>query len=178
MKYTHILRSGLFALLFAALAAIGASAQLSTASLSGTVADATGAVVPNAKIILTQTDTNFSRVTAAKADGTYHEEFLPIGPYKISVSSPGFKTLERSGIVLAVMQDATLNLTLDVGGQSETVSVTADVPLVNLSDSTLGATVSNVEIDNLPLVNRNVDRLLQLIPGVQNVQTVNSLGYQ
>ena len=178
MKQTHILRSGLFALLFAVLAAIGASAQLSTASLSGTITDATGAVVPDAKITLTQTNTNFTRVTTSKADGTFHEEFLPVGPYKVSVAAPNFKTLERGGIVLAVMQDATLNLTLDIGGQSETVSVTADIPLVNLSDSTLGATVSNVEIDNLPLINRNVDRLLQLIPGVQSVQTVNSLGYQ
>lgn len=178
MNSIHALRSGLFVLLFAALAAIGASAQLSTASLSGTIADSTGAVIPNAKITLTQTNTNFTRVSASKQDGTFHEEFLPIGPYKVSVAAPGFKTLERGGIVLSVMQDATLNLTLEIGGQSETVSVTADVPLVNISDSTLGSTVSNVEIDNLPLVNRNVDRLLQLIPGVQSVQTVNSLGYQ
>src|ERR1035438_8789930 len=79
MKRIHILRGGLFALLIAALAAVGASAQLSTASLSGTITDSTGAVIPSAKITLTQTDTNFTRVTTSKADGTYHEEFLPIG---------------------------------------------------------------------------------------------------
>jgi len=159
-------------------ATIGASAQLSTASLSGSITDPTGAVVAHAKITLIQTETNFTRIATSKADGTYHEEFLPVGSYKILVSAANFKTLERSGIVLAVMQDATLNLTLDIGTQSETVSVTADVPLVNLSDSTLGQTISNEEIDNLPLVNRNVDRLLQLVPGVQSVQTINNLGYQ
>jgi outer membrane receptor protein involved in Fe transport len=178
MKYTHLLRRVLFALLIAAIAVIGAQAQLSTASLSGSVTDSTGAVIPDARITLTQTDTNFIRISTSKGDGTFHEEFLPVGPYKVSVSAPNFKKLDRSGIVLAVMQDATLNLTLDIGTQSETVSVTADVPLVNLSDATLGDTVSNEQIDNLPLVNRNVDRLLQLVPGVQSVQTVNSLGYQ
>jgi len=178
MNYRNFLRGTILALLIVMLVRTGARAQLSTASLSGVVTDSTGAVIPGATITLTQTDTNFIRIAKSKSDGTYHEEFLPIGPYKVSVSAANFKTLERGGIVLAVMQDATLDLKLDVGTQSETISVTADVPLVNLSDSQLGATVSNVEIDNLPLVNRNVDRLLQLIPGIQNVQTVNSLGYQ
>lgn len=153
-------------------------AQLSTATLFGTITDTTGAAVPNATITLTQTETNFTRVSTSKADGSYSEEFLPVGPYKVGVSATGFKTLRRSGVVLSVMQSASLNLTLDVGGASETISVNADVPLVNVGDSTLGSTVSNQEIDNLPLVNRNVDRLLQLVLGVQTVSTINSLGYQ
>src|SRR6185312_12484083 len=81
-------------------------------------------------------------------------------------------------VVLAVMQNAELNLQLEIGTTGETIEVTADVPLVNLGSATLGRTVDNLEIDNLPLVNRNVDRLLQLVPGVQKVDTVNSLGYQ
>ena len=84
----------------AALTCASASAQLSTATIYGTITDSTGAAVPNATITLTQTDTNFKRVSTTKADGTYHEEFLPVGPYKISISSPGFKTLQRSGVVL------------------------------------------------------------------------------
>jgi hypothetical protein len=155
-----------------------ASAQLSTATIAGTITDSSGAVVPNATITLTQTDTNFTRVSTTKADGTYHEEFLPIGPYKISVAAQGFKTLQRSGVVLAVMQNASLDLALEIGGADQTIDVSADIPLVNSSNSALGQTVSNVEIDNLPLVNRNVDRLLQLVPGVQKVDTINSLGYQ
>jgi hypothetical protein len=153
-------------------------AQLSTASLSGTIADATGAVIPHATITLTQTETNFTRTVTTKDDGSYHEEFLPVGPYRISVAASGFRTLQRTGVVLAVMQDATLNLTLENGTATETITVTSDVPLVNLGNATLGDTVSNVEIDNLPLVNRNVDRLLQLVPGVQTVNTINNLGYQ
>src|SRR5215470_4193207 len=73
-----------------------AMAQLSTATLSGTITDSTGAAIPNATITLTQTDTNFVRVTKSKGDGSYHEEFLPVGPYKISVAAGGFKTLDRS----------------------------------------------------------------------------------
>ncbi len=177
MSIANIKRLALFALMIAVFAAIGAQAQLSTASLSGTVADPTGAVVPNAKITLTQTDTNFVRIATSKADGTYHEEFLPVGPYKISVVAAGFKTLQRSGVVLAVMQDATLDLTLALGGQSETVNVTADVPLVNLSNATLGTSISNVQIDNLPLISRDTYALLSLTPGVQANNSSNSLGF-
>ncbi|HMF54535.1 MAG TPA: carboxypeptidase-like regulatory domain-containing protein, partial [Edaphobacter sp.] len=119
-----------------------AHAQLSTATISGTIADSSGAVIPNATITLTQTDTNFARVSTTKEDGGYHEEFLPVGPYKVTVTASGFKTLQRSGVVLSVLQNATLNLTLDIGGASETVNVSADVPLVNLGNSTLDQTVS------------------------------------
>jgi outer membrane receptor protein involved in Fe transport len=177
MNTKHFLRSTLFALLMAALAAIGAQAQLVTASLSGIITDPTGAVVPNAKITLIQTDTNFIRNATSKDDGSFHEEFLPVGPYKVSVGAAGFKTLQRSGIVLSVMQNATLNLALEVGGQSETVNVTADVPLVSLSSATLGASISNLQIDNLPLINRDAYALLQLTPGVQSYTNTNSLGF-
>ena len=144
----------------------------------GTISDSTGAVIPHAIVTMTQTDTNFTRTITAKDDGSFRAQFLPVGPYKISVAATGFKTLERTGIVLSVMQDATLNFALENGTAMETVNVTSDVPLVNMGSATLGDTVSNVEIDNLPLVNRNVDRLLQLVPGVQKVDTVNNLGYQ
>jgi outer membrane receptor protein involved in Fe transport len=176
-RFTRIKSWALLLMLIAVFAAAGAKAQLSTASLSGIVADPTGAVVPNAKITLTETDTNFVRVTTSKADGSFHEEFLPVGPYKVSVSAANFKTLERSGIVLSVMQDATLDLKMEIGGQSETVSVTADVPLVNLSNSTLGTTVSNEQIDNLPLISRDTYALLSLTPGVQSNANSNSLGF-
>jgi outer membrane receptor protein involved in Fe transport len=168
-------------MLLAVLAAVlstSANAQLSTATMFGTVSDSSGAVIPNATITLTQTDTNFVRVAKSRDDGSYHEEFLPIGPYKITVAVQGFKTLERTGVVLSVMQNANLDLALEIGGTSETVNVSADVPLINTGNSTLGQTVSNVEIDNLPLVNRDTSRLLQLVPGVQKVDTINNLGYQ
>ena len=165
---------------------IDASAQLSTATLSGTITDSTGAAIPGASITLTQTDTNYVRSAKSKDDGSYREEFLPVGPYKISVAASGFKTLDRSGITLTVLQNASLDLQLEIGTTGETIEVTADVPLVNASNSTLGRTISNVEIDNLPLVDRNVYTLLDLTPGVQNNNNagtganggvINPLGY-
>ena len=170
-------RITLFALMATALS-IAANAQLSTATMYGTVTDSTGAVIPHATLTLTQTDTNFTRVVKTKDDGSYREEFLPIGPYTVTVTAPGFKTLARKGIVLSVMQTAELDLALENGTATETINVTSDVPLVNLGNSTLGRTVSNVEIDNLPLVGRNVYQLLSLTPGVQSNTTQNSLGFQ
>jgi outer membrane receptor protein involved in Fe transport len=178
MNTALLLRRLLFVLLIGCFGVIEASAQLSTATLFGTITDSTGAVVPHATITLTQTDTNFTRTTSSKDDGSYREEFLPVGPYKITVAAAGFKTLTRGGVVLSVMQNAELSIPLEIGTTGETVNVTADVPLVNLGNSTLGDTVSNVEIDNLPLVNRDVSRLLQLVPGVQSLQTINNLGFQ
>src|SRR3954447_1737112 len=170
MKQTFLSRGwqlALLALLAIALSA-DARAQLSTATLSGTITDSTGAAVPDASITLTQTDTNYVRAAKSKGDGSYREEFLPIGPYKISVSASGFKTLERSGITLSVLQNADLDLQLQIGTTGETIEVSADVPLINANNATLGRTISNVEIDNLPLVDRNVYTLLDLTPGVQN----------
>lgn len=176
MKRAGVLRGVLLWTLAIVFTMAVAHAQLSTASLSGTVTDPTGAVVPNATIVLTQTSTNFTRTGVTKADGSFHEEFLPVGTYSVRVSAPGFKKLERTGVELAVMQSAILNLTLQMGSASETIDVTADAPLVNTSDSTLGSSVSNERIDNLPLVGRNVYDLLSLTPGVQNVQNENSIG--
>ena len=88
MRITLIKRLVLFALLIAALPR--ARSQLATASLSGSVTDPTGAVVPNAKITLTQTDTNFVRLATSKADGSYHEEFLPSDLQGLSCR-PGFQ---------------------------------------------------------------------------------------
>jgi len=155
-----------------------ARAQLSTATMFGTVTDSTGAAIPNAKATLVQTDTNFTRTFVTRSDGSYREEFLPIGPYKITVEAPGFKTLDRSGIVLSVMQDAELSLALEIGSTEQTVTVTEDVPLVNLGSATLGRTISNVEIENLPLVGRNTYQLLSLTPGVQSNTISNTLGFQ
>ena len=164
-------------LLTMALAGV-AVAQLTTATMIGTVTDNTGAVIPNAKVTVTQTDTNFTRTVSTKADGTFRDEFLPIGPYRISVSSPGFKTLARGGVVLAVMQQADLTLVLQNGEATETVDVTSAAPLLNLSSASLGRTVSNVEIENLPLVGRDTYQLLSLTPGVQANNKQNSLGFQ
>ncbi|GGG71530.1 Oar protein [Edaphobacter dinghuensis] len=155
-----------------------AMAQLTTATMVGSVTDSTGAVIPHATITVTQTDTNFTRTVTAKDDGSFRDEFLPVGPYKISVSAPGFKTLQRTGVVLSVMQEADLTFQLQNGETTETVNVSSGAPLINLSNATIGRTISNVEIENLPLVGRDTYQLLSLTPGVQSNSTQNSLGFK
>src|ERR1700741_2449644 len=93
-------------------------AQLSTATLFGTVTDNTGAVIPNATITLTQGDTNFKRTGQANEQGQYRAEFLPIGSYTAKVEAGGFRVYEQKGIALTATQQANLNFVLNVGTES------------------------------------------------------------
>jgi len=163
-----------------------AFAQLSTATMFGTVTDPTGAVIPKATVTITQTDTGFVRKVVTGDDGAYRADFLPIGPYRVTLEASGFKKLDRSGITLTVSEDAHLDFAMTLGDNEQTVEVNAELPLLNTGNSTLGRTVSNVEIDNLPLVDRNVYTLLDLTPGIQNNNNagtganggvINPLGY-
>lgn len=153
-----------------------ASGQVSTATALGTVTDSTGAAIPNATVTFMQTQTNFTRSMKTNGVGEYRAEFLPVGPYNAHVTAPGFKEIVQTGIVLAVTEQATLNFTLQPGAQTSVVQVTGQVPLINLANSTLGQTVDNRAIENLPLVGRDTYQLLNLTPGVQNVQNENSIG--
>ena len=130
-----------------------ASAQVNTASILGIVKDNSGAVVPGAKVVAVQTD-------------TYSIGFLPLGAYRLDIDARGFKKFQQTGIVLDVGRNARIDATLEVGSLTESVQVTADAPLVNTSNATLGRTVSNQEVVNLPLVNRDLYALLNLTPGV------------
>jgi outer membrane receptor protein involved in Fe transport len=155
---------------------LSAQAQLSTATMFGNVTDSTGAAIPNANVTITQNQTAFVRKTKTNGQGEYRAEFLPVGPYSVKVDATGFKQLIQKGIVLTAAQEAALNFALQPGETSTTVEVTAEVPLVNLGNSTLSRTIDNRAIDNLPLVNRDAMQLVNLTPGVQNEQEENSIG--
>ena len=118
-------------------------AQLSTATAFGNVTDSSGAAVPGATIVLTQTQTNFTRTVITDSQGEYRAEFLPLGPYSVKVSAPGFTEILRNGIVLTGTQEAALNYALKVGSENTVVTVTETVPLVNTANSVLGRTISN-----------------------------------
>src|ERR1700733_6458155 len=142
-------------------------AQQITATLSGIVTDASGGVVPNAHVVATNTGTNASLTADSNAAGEYRINLLPVGTYTLKVSAPGFKTFVQDGIVLDLGQSANINASLAIGGANETVTISTAVPLINTSTSEVGTTVQNRDIENLPLVNRNVYDLLNLVPGVQ-----------
>jgi len=171
--YAAVLALGLFLLS----GSLSASAQLSTATMFGTVADSTGAAIPNATLVFTQTQTNFARQTTSNGEGQYRAEFLPVGPYSVKVDSPGFKQIVQTGIVLAAAQEAALNFSLQPGAETTEVTVTADLPLVNAGNSVLGSSIDNRAVDNLPLVNRDAMTLVNITPGVQSEAVESSVGF-
>lgn len=141
-------------------------AQVSTASLNGTVQDSTGAFVPGAKVSLIQTDTNFTAETTSGTDGAFRVPSIPIGPYTIRAAKEGFSRFEQGGVTLTVGQVATLQIVLNVGATSESVVVTAEVPQVESTTSTIQNVVEGSAVSNIPLNGRNPASLMNIVPGV------------
>ena len=120
-------------------------------SLSGTVSDPSGAVVPNAGITATNTETGFTQNSTSDAAGRYGYPQMPTGKYKLSAKAPGFAEEVLSNIELLVGTATTVNITFTkVGATSETVSVVADAIQVNTSDATIGNAISSQAIVELP----------------------------
>ncbi len=155
-------------LLVAFLLGGSAKAQQITGAIAGTVKDDQGALVANASVKATNTETGFVRTTVAGSDGTYTIQYLPVGNYTVTIEAPGFKKFVQQNIVVAVDQTQSLPVALSVGAVTETVTVTTAPPLINISTETVGRTISPDEINNLPLVNRNAYTELSLTPGVQS----------
>jgi len=132
----------------------------------GTITDSTGAALPGAAVTITDTQRGTTRNLTADDSGAYVAPNLLPGVYKVRAEAKGFKTVERVSITIEVAQDAAVDFTLPPGSASETVVVTEEVPLLNTTSSTLGGTLSNREINELPLNGRNYENLLQLRPGI------------
>jgi hypothetical protein len=128
--------------------------------------DQSGAGVAGATVTVIDIERGGSRSLASDESGAYAVPDLPPGTYKIRVEARGFKTTERPNIVLEVATDVRADFALRPGQVTETIVVEQDVPLVNTTSSTLGGTLSNQEINDLPLNGRNYENLLQLRPGV------------
>ena len=146
----------------------GAFAQITTATIVGTVTDNTGAAVSGATVTVTNTDTGLVRTIKTGEDGAYRIEFLPVGPYKLEASFIGFKSYVQQGIVLTVNEIARADVKLAIGAASETITVTETASIINTTNAEIGRTIESKEIANLPLVERNVYALLDLTPGVQS----------
>jgi hypothetical protein len=155
------------ALAFAVLLfASSARAAEVTANLSGTVSDSSGAVVPKAKVTLTNTSTNESHTVATENDGSYQFTKVAIGTYRLAVEQTGFNKYLHEGIVLNVNQNAKLDVTLQIGTMSQVVEVTGDVSQVDTVSATLGAVETQRRIVDLPLVERDAFQLGLLQAGV------------
>ncbi len=139
-----------------------------TANLSGRVTDQTGAAITGASIAATNADTGLTRNTITDQAGRYQLVALPIGRYEIRASKAGFAEQLRTGIVLVVGQDATADLSLQVGKVTEQVKVVSDVPVVNTTTQDISGLIAEKEIKALPLNGRSYDLLLELTPEVVN----------
>lgn len=157
------------ALAFLVALPLAASAQITTATIVGTISDPTGAQVPAASVTARNVDTGLTRTAVTGEDGTYRLEFLPIGNYSVEVTAvSGFKKALRSGIVLQINDTARVDMSLEVGDVSENITITDEALEINTSTAEIGRTIQSAEIVNLPLVERNVFTLLDLTPGVQS----------
>ncbi|MGD0269396.1 MAG: carboxypeptidase regulatory-like domain-containing protein [Candidatus Sulfotelmatobacter sp.] len=140
--------------------------QSTMGRILGRVSDQSGAAVAGAVVAITDVQRGTTRTVATDASGDYAAPDLQPGVYKVRAQAKGFKVVERVNIAVEVAADLRVDISLPAGQVSETVVVEAQVPLINSTTSTLGGTLSNEEINDLPLNGRNYENLLQLRPGV------------
>jgi carboxypeptidase family protein len=145
-----------------------------TAQMSGAVTDASGAVLPGVEVTAAQTSTGISRTTVTNETGYYVLPNLPLGPYTLEVSLPGFRKFVQTGIILEVGSNPTINVVLEVGQVTETVEVQAAAALVETRTVSVGQVMETARIMELPLNGRNAQELLLL--GGGSVQTSTGSG--
>jgi hypothetical protein len=141
-------------------------AQSTYGSLTGTVLDATGAVEPGATVTLTNVGTAEKQTQKTGDTGLYSFVNLNPGQYRLVIEKTGFKRVNRENVVIQVQQTTRVDVTLPVGGTSETVTVTSEVPLLQAETSSLGQVVEERNADELPLNGRNVFSLVEVAPSV------------
>jgi hypothetical protein len=158
-----LLRLSLFVMFLSAFgsAALGQS----TTALNGTVTDATGAVVVNAKVVVTNQGTGVNSVAQTDPAGAYLFPSLPIGTYRIQVTAPGFQSSVISSLKLEVATAITQNIQLSVGQATETVEITADAALVDTTTTGVGQVINDKIVQEIPLNGRHFTDLSLLTPG-------------
>jgi Carboxypeptidase regulatory-like domain len=142
------------------------AAQAVTGTILGTVTDTSGALIPGATITLTHAGTGLTRTVVSDAAGEYTAPSLPTGKYTVTAELSGFKTVTLPDVDLGVDQRVRINMRLEIGTVSETITITGQSPLVQISSSELGTTVNEEQIKTLPLNGRNFVNLTRTVPGV------------
>lgn len=151
-----------------------ALAQGGRSEINGTVVDSGKAVLPGVTITAINQDTGLERSTVSSTEGKFTIPTLLPGTYTIKAELQGFQITNLSGVVINVGQELTVNLTLQVAGVAETITVTGQSPLVEATSSRIGTNVTSSEIDGLPSANRSQFSLMQTIPGLVPVLQVGS----
>src|SRR5689334_2361401 len=141
-------------------------AQVTTATLYGTVRDSTGAIVPGASVVATNDGTGVTREATSDAGGEFVLTALPSGTYSVKIDLQGFKSHLRKGLELGSGQTVRQTFALELGTMAETVVVEGSAPLIQTSTSSQSATLGAQQVNELPVNRRNVTNLLSLAPGV------------
>src|SRR5260370_11102059 len=157
-------------LLFSAmwLFSIPAFTQEFRASISGQVADPSGAPIASAKIMVTSVERNTVSSTLSSAKGIYLVQFLLPGQYTLAVDSPGFKSYLHRGIALEASDRVNIDVRLEIGAHSEQVTITGEAPLLETETATRASTVENRVLENIPTTGRNLFALPYNMPGDVN----------
>lgn len=145
------------------------SQSATSARLTGSITDSTGAYVPQVKVTAQNLGTNFIVTVESNSAGSYAFNSLPVGRYTVTTARDGFAPLVETGIVLTVGQSATLNLPLKLGGSQDTVTVSGEAGLINTTSAELSQVVNEATIKDLPLNGRDPGTLVFLSAGVTNV---------
>ncbi len=148
-----------------------------TGALTGTVKDSTGAVIPNATVTVTSAGTGQSRTATTSTDGSYQVGLLPPGTYSVKLSANGFQTVEIPSVTVTVTETGTLDETLQVGSQTQEVTVQSSVETVQTASSALGTVVGSQSVTGSRSNTRNYTNLLGMSSGVNgSVQNATALG--
>src|SRR5690349_18805770 len=156
---------------------VGVHAQSSTTgNITGTVRDPQGATVPKAEVTITEEKTGATRTLTATEDGFYNATSLPAGTYSVSTAPSGFKKTITTGVELHVNENKTVNLDLQVGQVTETVTVTSEAAPVELRSGEVSSLISEKQVTELPLNGRNYAQLALMVPGVSPVTQAGAGG--
>ena len=156
-------------------AAVDALAQVTTGTILGTVRDQQGAAMPGASVTIREQGKGTSQTVATDAQGAYNAPFLIPGTYEVSVEIAGFKKYVQRGVVLQVNQRARVDVTLEVGGLTESTEVVALAPLTRTDSAEMGEVIEERAVRELPLNGRNFATLVYLVPGVTAGQAGENL---
>jgi len=157
----------LIGIAFLSLGSSSAFAQATaSATIQGTVTDHSGAVVTGAQVVAKNKGTDVSRTTSTSDTGYYQFELLPVGTYTVTISKTGFASIAQT-IEVLIGQTATINAELKTGSMSEIVEVTSEAPLLDQSKTSVSQTITPTEVEELPMVGRDVANLAYLAPGVK-----------
>src|SRR5438067_2874766 len=145
---------------------LGIFGQESGGTISGSVLDPAGAAIPAANVTATEMRTGVQTPTKSDASGHYNLPFLPSGEYQIEAAAAGFRSFVRRGITLASSDHPLIDLRLEVGQASQTVTVSADAPMLEVANSSISQSITTKEVEDFPLNGRNPMMVAQLAIGV------------